>query len=219
MSKVLLLDDEVALREEIAAFLEKRGWQVSEAGTVAEFKELALHADMAVVDVMLPDGSGFEAAGWLREQHPGCGIILLTALGETQDKVNGLTGGADHYLVKPIALLELDAILQALSRRVVSGWRLDKLASALFAPKGYSLEVSSGERILLELLASHPSLPVSRREVAERFGYQWQDYDERRLEAMVSRLRQRWRNKSGTELPLKTMHRMGYAFTEPLALT
>ncbi|MGG1948485.1 response regulator transcription factor [Trinickia sp. NRRL B-1857] len=215
----MLLDDEVELREEIAAFLERRGWLVSHAGTVAEFRALAMHADIAVVDVMLPDGNGFEAASWLREKRDSCGIVMLTARGETHDKVSGLTGGADHYLVKPIKLLELEAILRALTRRVVSNWRLDRQAGALVAPQGNRLEVSAGESALLELLASHPSQPVSRRQIAECFGYKWLDYDERRLEAMVSRLRQRWRSEAGTELPLKTAHRIGYTFAEPLALT
>ncbi|MGZ2749359.1 response regulator transcription factor [Burkholderia stagnalis] len=219
MAKVLLLDDDVDLREEIAVFLERRGWLVSQAGTVAEFKVLAGQADMAVIDVMLPDGTGFEAAAWLRAQRSSYGIVLLTARGETRDKVSGLRGGADHYLVKPVTLLELDAILDALSRRVVSSWRLDRLAGVLFAPKGGRLEVSANERILLELLACHPAQPVSRCQIAERFGYTWLEYDERRLEAMVSRLRQRWRNELGTELPLKTVHRVGYTFTEPLVLT
>ncbi|CAJ0815214.1 MULTISPECIES: response regulator transcription factor [Ralstonia] len=218
MGTVLLLEDEVGLREEIAAFLTKRGWTVSQAGTVAEFRELALQASIAVVDVMLPDGNGFEAASWLREQQNGCGIVMLTARGDTQDKVAGLGGGADHYLVKPIKLLELDAILRALSRRVVTNWRLERQAGALVAPQGSRLEVSSSESRLLELLARHPTQPVSRRQIAEILGYEWLDYDERRLETMVSRLRQRWRNVAGTVLPLKTAHRLGYAFAEPISL-
>ncbi|KDB06002.1 two component transcriptional regulator, winged helix family [Burkholderia sp. lig30] len=219
MGTVLLLDDEVELREEIAAFLEKRGWTVIQAGTVEEFRRLAMQAEMAIVDVMLPDGNGFDAASWLRESQSGCGIVMLTARGETQDKVNGLRGGADHYLVKPIKLLELDAILHALNRRVVTNWRLDRQAGALCAPKGSRLNVSPGESRLLELLARHPTQPVSRRQIVESLGYEWLDYDERRLETMVSRLRQRWRDESGTELPLKTAHRLGYAFAEPLSLS
>jgi DNA-binding response OmpR family regulator len=219
MSTVLLLDDEAELREEIAAFLEKRGWLVSQACTVARFQELAMQADIAVIDVMLPDGNGFEAANWLRERRDSCGIVMLTARGDTQDKVSGLRGGADHYLVKPVKLLELDAVLHALNRRVASNWRLDRQAGVLFAPEGSRLELSASESALLELLASHPSQPVSRRQIAERFGHDWLAYDERRLETIISRLRQRWRNESGTELPLKTAHRMGYTFTEPLALT
>jgi len=218
MGTVLLLDDEVALREEIAAFLEKRGWATSQAGTVEEFRGMAMQAKIAIIDVMLPDGSGFEAARWLRERQSGCGIVMLTARGETQDKVNGLRDGADHYLVKPIKLLELDAILHALNRRVVTNWRLVRQAGALFAPQGGKLDISPGEGKLLELLARHPTQPVSRRQIAETLGYDWLEYDERRLETMVSRLRQRWRNELGSELPLKTAHRLGYTFAEPISL-
>lgn len=218
MGKVVLLEDEIELREEIAAFLQKRGWQTRQAGTIAEFQPLAAQADIAVIDVMLPDGSGFDAVSWLRQRQRDCGIVMLTARGDTQDKIHGLTGGADHYLVKPVKLLELEAILQALSRRVVTNWRLVRQAGELIAPVGSRLAVSANERSLLELFAQNPAQPISRRQIAESFGYAWLNYDERRLEAMISRLRQRWRKTSGTELPLKTAHRKGYTFTEPLLL-
>lgn len=218
MGNLVLLEDEVELREEIAAFLQKRGWKVSQAGSLAQFLPLAAQADIAVIDVMLPDGTGFDAANRLRKERPGCGIVMLTARGETQDKLHGLNGGADHYLVKPVKLLEFDAILRALSRRVVSNWWLDRQASTLVAPAGARLAVSSNESKLLEMLALHPTQPVDRRQIAEGFGFDWLSYDERRLETMVSRLRQRWRSESGSELPLKTAHRKGYTFAAPIAL-
>jgi DNA-binding response OmpR family regulator len=192
MAKVLLLDDEVQARASDLAF--------------------------AIIDVMLPDGSGFDAAVWLRARHRDCGIVMLTARGETQDKIDGLIGGADHYLVKPVKLLELDAILQALGRRVAHDWRLDCQARVLTAPAGGRLDLSASEIALLSLLARHPSKAVSRRQIAEDFGFDWVDYDERRLETMVSRLRQRWRSEAGSELPLKTVHRTGYTFAVPLML-
>ncbi|WP_432262532.1 response regulator transcription factor [Cupriavidus sp. TMH.W2] len=206
------------MREEIASFLQKRGWHVSQAGTLEEFRPLALQADIAVVDVMLPDGSGFDAASWLREQRAACGIVMLTALGDTRDRVRALTDAADHYLVKPIKLVEFEAVLHALSRRVVTSWRLDRQASTLLAPAGDRLVVSSNESKLLELLARQPGQPVERRHIAEGFGISWMRYDERRLETLVSRLRQRWRSEAGSELPLKTAHRQGYAFAAPLSV-
>ncbi|EHP44392.1 two component transcriptional regulator [Cupriavidus basilensis OR16] len=218
MGNVVLLEDEVELREEIAAFLQKRGWTVSQAGSLAQFAPLAAQADIAVIDVMLPDGTGFDAASRLRKARPGCGIVMLTARGETQDKLHGLNDGADHYLVKPIKLLEFDAILRALGRRVIANWRLDRQACTLVAPAGTRLAVSSNESKLLEMLALHPTEPVNRRQIAEGFGFDWLSYDERRLETMVSRLRQRWRNESGSELPLRTAHRKGYTFAAPISL-
>ncbi|MDF3882530.1 response regulator transcription factor [Cupriavidus basilensis] len=218
MGNVILLEDEIELREELAAFLQKRGWMVSQAGSLAEFLPLAAQAEIAVIDVMLPDGTGFDAASRLRQERPGCGIVMLTARGESQDKIHGLNGGADHYLVKPVKLLEFDAILRALSRRVIANWRLDRQACTLVAPAGERLAVSSNESKLLEMLARNPAQPVNRRQIAEGFGFDWLSYDERRLETMVSRLRQRWRSESGTELPLRTAHRKGYTFTAPISL-
>ncbi|MCA8251643.1 response regulator [Burkholderia sp. AU31624] len=153
MAKVLLLDGEVELREEIAALLEKRGWTVDQAGTVADFQERASDLAFAIIDVMLPDGSGFDAAVWLGARHRDRGIVMLTARGETQDKIDGLIGGADHYLVKPVKLLELDAILQAPGRRMTNDWRLDCQARVLSATVGGRLELSASEIALLALLA------------------------------------------------------------------
>lgn len=218
MVKVVLLDDEVELREEVAAFLEKRGWTVGQAGTIAEFREQVSDLAFAIIDVMLPDGSGLDAAAWLRATRRDCGIVMLTARGETQNKIDGLIGGADHYLVKPVKLVELDAILQALGRRVANDWRLDCRARVLSAPDGGRLDLSASEIGLLALLARHPSKAVSRRQIAEDFGFDWVDYDERRLETLISRLRQRWRREAGFELPLKTVHRTGYTFAAPLML-
>lgn len=218
MSNVVLLEDEIELREEIAAFLQKRSWAVSQAGSLAEFAPLAAQADIAVIDVMLPDGNGFEVASRLRQQRPGCGIVMLTARGDTHDKIQGLHGGADHYLVKPVKLVELEAVLHALKRWVVANWRLDLASRVLAEPGAARLSLSPSESRLLELLAQNASQPVSRRQIVEALGYDWLTYDERRLEALVSRLRQRWRSEAGTELPLKTAHREGYSFTAPISL-
>ncbi len=92
MANIALLEDEVLLRKELAAFLGKRGHQVSQAGSLAEFWPLPAATDIAILDLMLPDGSGLDAASRLRQQFPRLGIIMLTALGATQDKLAGLGG-------------------------------------------------------------------------------------------------------------------------------
>ncbi len=219
MAKLLLLEDEAELREELADFLRMRGWEVLEAGSVAQSLPLLAQIDIAVCDVMLPDGSGFDVASRLREHYPACGIVLLTALGATQNMVAGLQQGADHYLVKPVNLLQLDATLHALARRVVPrAWRLDCARRQLYAPDGSLLELSETELQLLSLLAGRQGAAASRRCIVEAFGYDWLDYDQRRLATLISRLRLRWKQKCGRELPLKTVHREGYALTVSVAL-
>lgn len=214
MAKLLLLEDEAELREELADFLRARGWDVLEAGSVAQSLPLLAQVDMAVCDVMLPDGSGFDVVSRLREHYPACGVVLLTALGTTQNMVAGLQQGADHYLVKPVNLLQLDATLHALARRVgVVGWRLDRAFRSLLAPGLPAFELSAGEWSLLEVLTAAGGEPVSRRTIVDAQGHDWFTYDQRRLDTLVSRLRQRWREHAGGELPLKTVHGAGYALT------
>ncbi|MGL6071919.1 response regulator transcription factor [Craterilacuibacter sp.] len=220
MRTLLLLEDEAELREELADFLQDRGWTVLEAGTVAQSLPLLGKVDIAICDVMLPDGSGFDVASRLQREHPGCGVLMLTALGSHRDLVYGLEQGADHYLVKPVNLLQLDATLHALARRVQPrSWCLDRAQRQLRAPDGSALELSAAELKFLGLLASLQGEPASRREIVAALGYDWLDYDQRRLDTLISRLRLRWKQECGRELPLKTMHRAGYALTVAVTLS
>lgn len=214
MTTVVLLEDEVDLREEIADFLGARGHRVLQAGSLAEFGPLAACARIAVLDVMLPDGSGLDAARQLRAQSARTGIIMLTALGGLGDRVAGLSGGADHYLVKPFKLLELAAVIDALLRRVGREWVFERRRGLLIDPAGLALELTDQEAVFAGLLARAGGRPVSRRQIVEALRQDWATYDLRRLDALVSRLRARWQRKTARELPLRTLHREGYGFAE-----
>lgn len=213
MARIALLEDEATLREELSMFLSKRGHTLLQAGTLAEFWPVMPTVDLAIIDIMLPDGSGFEAATLMRDAVSRAGIIMLTARSATQDKLQGLYGGADHYLVKPFRLLELAAIIDALLRRVGTGWRLDVQQHQLISPEGFSSALSAPEMTLFALLSTDPEHTVSRRALVEALGHDWLSYDLRRLDKLISRLRLRWQEESGQELPLKTAHRQGYSFS------
>lgn len=221
MIRVGLLEDEEDLRNEVADFLQSEGYETIEAGTIAEFELFASQCDIAVIDVGLPDGSGFSAAETLRQSCPQTGIILLTARGSIDDRINGLKGGADQYLVKPIKLNVLSAYIAALSRRVAppSTWRLSLIQRQLSAPNGYSKKMSALEMTLLELLARNAGQVVQRPAIASAFGSNWIDYDERHLDQLVSRLRKRWLKQTGEQLPLKTEHGQGYSFCVDIQIT
>jgi DNA-binding response OmpR family regulator len=212
MPTILLLEDELALREEVADFLSNRGHRVLQAGSLSEFVPLVEQARMFLLDLMLPDGSGLEAARLVREQSPQAGIIMLTARGQLQDRIEGLRCGADHYLVKPFGLLELGAIIDALFRRVGSEWILDVSSGRLSDPESRSMNLTPQELILVRCLCEAGAEPVSKRQLVEAMGHDWSSYDLRRLDTLVSRLRLRWRREVGRELPLKTLHREGYGF-------
>lgn len=221
MIRVGLLEDEVDLRIEIADFLQSEGYAVIEAGTVTEFDKIASQCDIAVIDVGLPDGSGFAVAASLRESSPQTGVILLTARGSIDDKIHGLKGGADHYLIKPVKLNVLAAYVAALSRRIPSHstWQLSLIQRELSAPDGSSKKMSALEMTLLELLARNAGQVVSRPAIATAFGSDWIDYDERHLDQLVSRMRRRWLQQTGEPLPLKTEHGQGYSFCVDIQIT
>ena len=117
--RVLVVDDHAETRQLLSRSLEKASCGVKAVGTCDE-AEAALtlgRFDVVVLDVMLPDGSGIDLCGRLRAARVAAPILLLTARGEVRDRVAGLDAGADDYLVKPFAVLELLARVKALGRR------------------------------------------------------------------------------------------------------
>ncbi|WP_034301310.1 response regulator transcription factor [Herbaspirillum sp. RV1423] len=215
MARVLLLEDEADLRNEVADFLQSEGYGVTEAGSVADFMRQVDLADIAIIDAGLPDGNGFDVTEQLRRTHPHIGTIMLTARGSIDDKIDGLRRGADHYLIKPIRLRELSAYVSSVKRRLgKETWRLHLLERRLYAPDGRFNEVNTMEIVLLQLLARNMGQVVQRPQIARAFGVEWIDYDERRLDQMISRLRRRWHNLTGEKLPLRTEHGQGYSFCE-----
>ncbi|HEY4073011.1 MAG TPA: response regulator transcription factor [Herbaspirillum sp.] len=212
MARILLLEDETDLRQEVVDFLRSEGHAVMQAGNVAEFTPQLEQADIAIIDIGLPDGNGFDVAHNLRNSHPRIGIIILTARGAMHDKINGLKLGADHYLIKPIRFNELAAYISSIARRVAPVmWRLHLIERKLIAPDGSTEKMTGVEMTMLELLARNAGQVVMRPAIAKAFGTDWLAYDERHLDQLVSRLRRRWRKHNGTELPLRTEHGLGYS--------
>ncbi|GGI18028.1 response regulator transcription factor [Oxalicibacterium faecigallinarum] len=212
MTTILLLEDEADLREEVADFLVSQGYDVHEAGSVVQFEPLIDAFDIAIIDVGLPDGDGLQVAAKLRAARPQCGIVMLTAQGGLRNKIASLRESADFYLVKPVSFDELSAHLVALERRLGSNWQLRILQRKLISPSGYSGSLSENELILLKLIAAHPGTVVSRKMIAAAFGVDWLQFDERRLDQIVSRLRRRWLRESGKPLPFRTEHGKGFVF-------
>lgn len=212
MACIAVLEDEIALREEVAYFLEGCGHSVLQAGSLADFWPLLPRMELAILDILLPDGSGMDAAARLHQESPWVGIIMLTARSSSEDQLRGLYGGADHYLVKPCRFRELAAIVDALLRRVGAGWRFAVRQRRLIAPNGFSISLNIREAALFELLSTRPGAIVTQRALVKACGEDWLHFDERRIYTLVSRLRRRWREGCGLELPLKTEYAEGFSF-------
>ena len=119
MTKILILEDETSIRSFIRVNLKKNGFEAVEAASGEEaLEKLDASFDLALMDVMLPGISGFEVCKRAREKYPSLGIIMLTAKGQEENRIEGLELGADDYIVKPFSPKELVALINALVRRL-----------------------------------------------------------------------------------------------------
>ena len=119
--KILVLEDEIGIRSFVSINLKREGYEIIEAGSGQEaIEQLSNHPDIsiALLDVMLPDMSGIEICKFIRQQFDQIGVIMLTAKGQEEDKLEGFISGADDYMVKPFSIKELLVRVSALIRRV-----------------------------------------------------------------------------------------------------
>ena len=117
--KILVLEDEIGIRSFVSINLKREGYEIIEAGSGQEaIEQLSNHPDIsiALLDVMLPDMSGIEICKFIRQQFDQIGVIMLTAKGQEEDKLEGFISGADDYMVKPFSIKELLVRVSALIR-------------------------------------------------------------------------------------------------------
>jgi DNA-binding response OmpR family regulator len=199
--RILLVEDARPLARSVAEGLSEEGFSVDVVHDGEEGLHLGLEIgyDAIVLDRMLPGLDGLAVLRRLRAEGVATPVLLLTALGEVRDRVDGLDGGADDYLVKPFAFDELLARLRALARRGrgraanaldLGRLRLD-LAARLATVDGAPLELSAKEFSLLELLALEPGRTFSRSAIAERLYDEESDRDSNVIDVFVARLRRK----------------------------
>jgi DNA-binding response OmpR family regulator len=222
MAKILLLDDELDLREEVSHFLTGRGHCVTEVGSIKQFQHFFVSAncDVAIIDRMLPDGDGIDLVSDLRAQNHRCGIVMFTARDASKDRILGYQNGVDHYITKPVRLDELSAIVESLIWRVQgqSGWRLKATDWVLISPKDQTIKLTSMEHAFLITLLKRPDKVHSRRFIADALGKDAVSYDERNLDALILRLRKKVSEMTSEPLPVKTVHSQGYTVTPAFTL-
>lgn len=199
--RILLVEDARPLARSIAAGLSEEGFAVDVSHDGEEGLHLATEVDYAavVLDRMLPGLDGLTVLARLRASGRRTPVLMLTALGEVRDRIDGLEGGADDYLVKPFAFDELLARLRALVRRSagqarnqldLGRLRLD-LSARLATVDGAALDLSASEFSLLELLALERGKTFSRTEIAARLYDEERDPDSNVIDVFVGRLRRK----------------------------
>jgi two-component system response regulator PhoP len=220
--RLLLIEDDAALRTGLQRQLEAEGYRVEQAADGAEGLFLAQEYpfDLAIVDLGLPKVNGLTIVQRLRQEGRSMPILILTARGSWQDKVTGLEAGADDYLVKPFEYPELAARLKALLRRSLKATTdvltLGPLAIDLAAQKvqlhGAPLELTAFEYRLLEYLVRERARVVTKQELSDYLYPHGEDRDSNVLEVLMGRLRRKL-DPEGTLAPIETVRGRGYRFT------
>ncbi len=220
--RILVVEDEALLRGQLTKQLQKEGYAVEQAADGEEGLYIGeeFPLDLAIIDLGLPGLSGIELIRRLRGTGKEFPILILTARGNWQDKVEGLEAGADDYVVKPFHLEEVLARLNALLRRA-SGWSQPVLE---FGPisidtrsqevrvEGRGVELTAYEYKVLEYLAMHRGEVVSKSVLTEHIYEQDYDRDSNVLEVFVGRLRRKL-DPDNSLKPVETLRGRGYRLT------
>lgn len=219
--KILIVEDEANIRELLRLYLEREGYTVLEAenGVEGIKKWKSDKPDMLLLDVMMPVMDGWEVCREIRAESD-VPIIMLTAKGETADRVSGLEMGADDYIVKPLEMAEVIARVRAVFRRIAPDDAPEKLSfdNLVIDKQAYDL-VIKGKRVdappkeieLLYFLASSPNRVFTRAQLLDEvWGF---DYfgDTRTVDVHVKRLREKLEGVSD-KWELKTVWGVGYKF-------
>jgi two-component system alkaline phosphatase synthesis response regulator PhoP len=221
---VLVIEDDRALRRGLAMNFELRGFRVLAAADGSEGIKMAFDAapDLIVLDIMLPGFSGLEIISALREKGRDVPVLVLSARGTTDNKIEGLDLGADDYLAKPFALTELFARAEALLRRrraekrkkprlVFDDLTLD-LQTRRVTLREKDVELSAKEFDLLALLAGSPGKPFRRDDILDRvwgFGFEGTT---RTVDNFILSLRQKIEADPSAPVYIKTVRQVGYKF-------
>ena len=230
---VVIVEDDATLLELLTAELVAEGWRVRTASRGDDGLTLCMdeRPDIAVLDVMLPGLSGIEICSALRRMYnPPPGVVMVTALGSEVDVILGFDVGADDYVVKPCRPREIVARVRALGRRVRpaavepsgaepaaapdmhrGGLRIDLAARRVFI-KDEPLKLTPTEFELLAYLASRPSQVFTRLQLLEAV---WDSNHEgyaRNVDCHITRVRRKLEAAGLDDMPIQTVHGVGYCF-------
>lgn len=220
MARILIVDDDPYIQELIHHLLLKEGFEVATAGNGREALDILdeFKADLVILDVMMPEMDGWELCKELSE-HYEMPLLMLTAKGETAQKVKGFELGTDDYMVKPFEAIELVVRVKALLKRYkIASSQQIQVGRLLLDRKTYECRFGEGtltlplkEFELLFMLASYPGRTLLRDQIVEQvWGYDYEG-DERTVDVHIKRLRERF--PEGTcGFKITTVRGLGYRF-------
>ncbi len=227
-AKVLTVEDDAAIRRGIVDSLTFAGYDVIETGHGDAGLEMAISRDydLLLLDLVLPGANGLEILRQLRKSRPTQPVIILTALGQESDRVQGLKLGADDYVVKPFSVKELLARVEAVLRRCpgrpsdvqqfkVPGGTADLARQEICFDDGQRTELSSREIELLRYLASNHGRAITRDEIlANVWRISPKGVSTRTIDMHVARLREKLRDDPHQPAVIVTVRGKGYMFAQ-----
>ncbi len=223
-NKILVVEDEQAIREMIVFHLSRAGFDTLEAEDCRNARQLLAdeQPDLALIDWMLPDISGLELTRMLKrdKDYEDLSIIMLTARAEERDKVSGLEGGADDYITKPFSPRELVARIQAVLRRsngpgdetIMTGVLELDTAGHRVLSSGREVKLGPTEYRLLQFLMTHPDRVYSRTQLLDRVWGANVYVEERTVDVHIRRLRKAL-SEHGADDYIQTVRGAGYRFS------
>lgn len=222
--KIMVVEDETDFREVLVEFLRLKGYEAMGVESIHHYQNLEdlPSYDLMVLDRSLPDGDGLTILESHRK-HSNIPVVILSGLGQLDERIKGLDADADHYLVKPVVMPELLAIIGRYARQANSGpgnsesfWSLNARQWTLNSPEGLTVKLTNSEFIFLNCFEGIDGKRVARDHIISSLGYRPEAYDVRRIESLISRLRNKVKDAGVDEFPLCTVYGGGYAFNASL---
>jgi DNA-binding response OmpR family regulator len=228
---VLLVEDDAFQRKAAETYLMNHDLKVIGVENGAQMRRQVSRAmpDLVLLDVQLPgQEDGFALARWLREHSAKVGIIMLTAAGESVDKVLGLESGADDYVAKPYEPRELLARCKSVLRRSsakatpsrlervrMGTHMLDLSKRELRDKEGNMVPVTAGEFDILKIFAENPNRPLSRDWLLETTSHRSRDPFDRAIDLRITRIRRKIEPDPAKPTVIRTVRGTGYMFVPP----
>ncbi|MBR6902550.1 MAG: response regulator transcription factor [Clostridia bacterium] len=230
MKRVLIVEDETAIREFEAINLNRAGYETVEAASGEEALEIfdsdILGFNIALIDVMMPGMDGFSLVKELRKRTSTLGIIMLTAKSQEMDKISGLMLGADDYVTKPFSPTELIARVDSLYRRVSAltsaGVNSNELTSGEFTldlrrrtllKSGRNIELTQVEFQIMEYFFSVPDTPIPRHDILKKVWGENYFGEEKIVDVNIRRLRMKIEESPSDPKHIVTVWGMGYRWS------
>ncbi|MGI6783427.1 MAG: response regulator transcription factor [Aminivibrio sp.] len=228
--KILVAEDDRAIRTAVADLLASEGYEVTEAADGSEALELyrEIAPDLVLLDVMMPGMSGYDVCRAIRRENPAVPVVMVTAKGQEVDRVVGLELGADDYIVKPFSMAELLARVRAALRRgaltgagaktgapetLAFGDVTVDFAAMAGVKAGGQFALTPMETALLKFLAAREGRVATRETLLEEIWGVDCDVTTRTVDQHVARLRQKIEDDPSRPCFLLTAHGAGYRFT------